>query len=269
MSLNKYLDVPYGKETKAFRDIPGNFVLSPSSVGKFYDNTASWWSDRNGVVTFDGNTNTVLGNAVHAAIDAFWDGEEVTEQDVLDWMNAYYTRQMEEVVVYYGKEKFKVDPDEVMKHFTPMVNEFKNEYGSKYPAPDKREFPVKVVMQDNIIIAGTLDGFEIDRGVVIDYKTCGKKPSEMSKAHEYQMLTYAFALIADGEEVNSIRVVYIQKQTTKLPPRIWIYEKEVTDQMLFEVMKIQENMKKSINVVAEHPEYEDIIFRENPLSMWA
>lgn len=269
-NLNKYLDVPYGAETKAFRAIPGNFVLSPSGVGKFYDNPAEWWSDRNGVITFDGNTNTVLGNAVHAAIDQYWDiGTIPTEEEVKDWIETRYARQILEIVEVYGKKKFKVDPDEVLKHYASMVNVFINEYASIYPKPDKREFSINTELQENIIIAGTLDGFEEDRGVVIDYKTTGKKPSEMSKGHKYQMATYAFAMIAKGYNVETLRVVYIQKQTKTLPPRLHIFEEEVTDELLFEVMRIQENMKKSINVVGEHPEYEDIIFRDNPLSMWS
>ncbi len=268
MKLNKYLDVPYGAETKAFRDIPGNFVLSPSAVSKFYDNAGDWWKDRNGEVTFDGNTNTVLGNAVHAAIDAYWDGSEVTEEDVTNWMHARYSRQMSEMVEQYGKEVPKVDIDTVLKNFMPMFIAWQNEYAGKYPKPDKREFPVRLDMQKNIISAGTVDGYEEDRRVVIDYKTTGKKPSEMSKAHELQMLDYAFSIIADGGEVDSIRVVYIQKPTKKIEARIWIFEKEVTDEMLFQIVEIKENMKKSINAVAQYPDLADVIFRDNPLSLW-
>lgn len=274
MKLNKYLDQPYGAETKAFRDIPGNYVLSPSSISKFYDNAADWWLDRNGKTTFDGNTATVLGNAIHGAIDAFWEDEVVTEEDVTNWVHARYSRQMDEMLTktYYGKEITfpKVDLEVILQNFMPMFVEWQNQYASKYPKPDFRERAIKVVMQENIILAGKLDGFEIDRKVVIDYKTCNSKPKDekMTDAHRIQVLEYAFGLISEGIDVESVRIVYIQRPTKKLPARIWICEEEITDEMLFKAVAVTENMKKSINAVQKHPELEDVIFRENHLSTW-
>ena len=107
-----------------------------------------------------------------------------------------------------------------------------------------------------------------ERKVLIDYKTVGKKPQGISKAHEFQLCSYATSLIADGTEVDSIRVVYIVKPTIKLPARVFIFEKELTNEMLMTQVGIMKNMEKSINVVRENPELADVIFRENLLSIW-
>ena len=270
MELNKYLSKPYGAETRQFKK-DGGMVLSPSSISKFFENAHEWWLDRQGMPTFDGNTNTVLGNAVHAAIDAYYDGEEVTEEDVEQWIHVAYAAQMDCVV---GKDKktgkiiTKVDPDEVLAHFTNMFNAWKAGYADMYPAPDKREHPVRMQVEDKMILAGTFDGYESDRRVLIDYKTSGKMVSSMSKAHKFQLTSYAVAMIADGLEVDSIRVVYIIKPTKTLPARTVIFEEELTEKMLMEQVLVMKNMQRSINAVRENPELADIVFRENLLSSW-
>lgn len=293
--LNKYLNVPYGKETKEFRD-KGGYVLSPSGIGKFFDNAKEWWDDRNGIVTFDGNTNTVLGNAIHAAIDAYWDGEAVLNQDVEDWIHVKYEDQMNTVGGYTksGEPIAKVDIHVVMKNYMPMFQVWVNEYANMYPKPKYREYSVKMLLQDDIMFAGTVDGCEQEddlaeegfqelamtddekldlatdgnKNVVIDYKTAGKMKSSMDKGHRFQMTAYAMALIAEGKKVDSIRVVYIIRPTKTLPARVKVFEEELTDEMLMEQVEIMELMKKSINVVNQNPELTDVIFKDNPLSMW-
>ena len=43
-----------GSETKEFRDL-GGIVLSPSAIGKFYNEPSEWYQDRTGrKPTFDG-----------------------------------------------------------------------------------------------------------------------------------------------------------------------------------------------------------------------
>ena len=119
-----------------------------------------------------------------------------------------------------------------------------------------------------MILAGTTDGYEEERKVVIDWKSCEQKPSKISPSHEYQALLYAFALIAKGYEVDFLRIVYIQRRTTKLPARTFVFDKEITDEMLFDTVKTIELMKKSINTVKQHPELENVIFRPNPMAAY-
>ena len=267
MELNKYLDTEYAAETREFRK-KGGIVLSPSGVSKFYNEPNEWYLDRIGKTTFDGNTNTVLGNAIHGAIDGFWDNSDVTEDDVTLWVQVKYSEQMD-CQVGFNKDKsprYKVELEEVASNFIPMFQAWQNEYATAYPIPDLREYPLSTKINDNMMIAGTIDGYEEDRKVVIDYKTCNRKPSGISEAHRMQLLVYAFMMIAEGKEVDFIRVVYIQRATKTLPPRIWTFDEEVTDKMLLGIVDTIELMKKSWNAGVEHPELLDVLFRPNPVA---
>ena len=272
IKINKFLAGTYASETKEFRD-NGGIVLSPSGIAKFYNEASEWYMDRIGKVTFDGNSNTVLGNAIHGAIDAYWAGEEVTEDDVVLWVQAAYSTQMNEVV---GQDKFgndipKVDIDFVAKNFKPMFMAWENDYAGLYPKPDLREHYVKMDVQTEpvpMMLAGTIDGYEEDHKVVIDYKTCGRKATSISESHRLQLCAYATALIAEGKEVDTIRVVYIQRPTKTLPARVWTIDEELTDEMLLRTVDTIEMMRGSFNASLEYPDLTKYIFRPNFVAKW-
>ena len=272
VEINKYLNGTYASETKAFRK-QGGIVLSPSGIAKFFNEPNEWYMDRIGKTTFDGNSNTVLGNAIHGAIDAYWAGDEVTEADVELWVQIAYETQMNEVV---GKDKFgndipKVDIDFVMQNFKQMFIVWESEYAGKYPKPDLREHPVRMDVQEEpvpMILAGTIDGYEEDRKVVIDYKTCGRKPAGITESHRLQLTSYAFAMIAEGIEVDTIRAVYVQRPTKTLPARVWIFDEELDDKMLLTMVDTIEMMKGSWNAALEYPDLTKYLFRPNRVSKW-
>ena len=259
MEVNKYLGGTYAAETKEFRD-NGGIVLSPSGISKFFNEPNEWYLDRIGATTFDGNSHTVLGNAIHGAIDAYWDGEEVTEDDVVEWMNARYQEQMDTID---DKGFAKVDPEFVAANFMNMFIAWKAGYADMYPKPDMREYALSIDIQEGMRMAGTIDGYEDDRSVVIDYKTCGRKPSGISESHRLQLSAYAFMMIAKGYEVDTIRVVYIQRPTKTLPARIWVFDEELEDKQLLVMTDTIEMMKGSWNAAIEHPELTKYLFRPN------
>ena len=272
LEINQYLNGTYASETKEFRD-NGGIVLSPSGISKFYNEPNEWYMDLIGKVTFDGNSNTVLGNAIHGAIDAYWDKGVVTEADVELWVQLKYAEQMYEVV---GQDKFgndipKVDIDFVTKNFMGMFTAWENDYAGLYPKPDLREHYVEMDVQTEpvpMMLAGTIDGYEEEHKVVIDYKTCGRKPSGISESHRLQLTSYAFAMIADGKEVDTIRVVYIQRATKTLPARVWTFDEELDDKLLLTMVDTIEMMKGSWNASLEHPELTKYLFRPNRVAKW-
>ena len=106
-----------------------------------------------------------------------------------------------------------------------------------------------------------------------DWKTAKNKPSEMSMANRYQATLYAFGLIAKGYEVNTIRIVYIQrptnpKKTAGKPAQVWIFEEPLTNEFLSKIIDTVELVKGTINTVKKYPELESIIFRENPMKLY-
>ncbi len=252
--LNKYLDGEYGKATKAFRDIPGNYVLSPSSVKKFFNNSKEWWNDRNGKITFDGNTATVLGSVIHASIEAYYHGDSILAGEVEEWLEEKY------------KYNPKVDIDEVLREYENMFTMWEAHYPAMYPAPDIIEGTMNMQMSDNILMAGTYDGYEEERGIVIDWKTCKKIPSQSTiDGYRYQMLSYCIGLIAEGKKVNGYRIVFIQRPTKTISARVWTFDIELSDELLMAGMHALELMKNTIETVKEYPHLENIIYRENPV----
>ena len=272
MELNKYLDSPYAASTREFRK-NGGIVLSPSGIGKFYNEPNEWYLDRIGETTFDGNTYTVLGNALHGAIDAYWHGDEVTEDDVCLWIQTRYATQMDEVV---GKDKLgndipKVDMEFVTRNFIPMFREWVAKYGTMYPKPDMLEADLELDIQEGMKMAGTLDGYENPRKVLIDYKTAGRMPgkdAKISEAHRMQLAAYAFMMIAEGHEVDTIRVVYLVRPTKTLGPRIKIIDEELDEQTLLDMVNTVELMKDSWNAALKYPELARLLFRENRIAKW-
>jgi hypothetical protein len=272
LKINQYLNGTYASETKEFRN-NGGIVLSPSGIAKFYNEASEWYLDRIGKVTFDGNSNTVLGNAIHGAIDAYWDHGVVAEKDVELWIQSKYAAQMNEVI---GEDKFgnpipKVDIDFVLKNFQQMFTAWETEYAGKYPKPDLREHYVKLDVQEEpvpMMMAGTIDGYEEERKVVIDYKTCGRKPSGISESHRLQLTAYAFAMIAEGKEVDTIRVVYIQRPTKTLPARIHVFDEDLDDKLLLVMVDTMEMMKGSFNASIKYPELTKYLFRPNRVAKW-
>ena len=255
MSLNKYLDQAYGTATKKFRDA-GGYVLSPSGTGKFFNASNEWIDDREGKIVFDGNTQTVLGTLVHACIEAYCDGEEILFDEAEEW----------------AEEKFigndKVDLSIVLSQFQGMFEAWKISYSTMYPIPQEREIDISMDLGDKIRLAGKVDAYEIDRGVVIDWKTTDSKPSKLKKSHEIQIMMYALAMIAEGKEVNTVRVCYIQRPTKTIGPRVWVFDKEITDDMLIEANYYLQLQVTSLQLYFENPELRDILFRVNPVASW-
>ena len=272
MEVNKYLNGAYAASTKEFRD-NGGIVLSPSGIGKFYNEPNEWYLDRIGETTFDGNTYTVLGNALHAAIDAYWNGDEVTEEDVTYWVQARYSEQMNVVT---GQDKLgndipQVDLEFVTKNFMPMFTEWVSKYAELYPKPDLRESELELGLQEGMIMAGTLDGYELDKKVIIDYKTAGRMPgkdAKISEAHRLQLAAYAWMMIAEGKEVESIRVVYLVRPTKTIGPRVRVIDEDLTDETLFDMKDTIEMMVGSWNAGKEYPHILKLLFRPNRLAKW-
>ena len=255
VSYNKYLDQTYGSATKKFRDA-GGYVLSPSGTAKFFNAPDEWINDREGKIVFDGNTQTVLGTIVHASIEAYCAGDNILFDEVEEWAEAKFI----------GNDK--VDLNIVLTQFTGMFEAWKASYISMYPVPDEREIDISLDVEDNIRLAGKIDAYESDRNVVIDWKTCDSKPSKLKASHELQLMMYVMGMIAKGKKVDTIRVCYIQRPTKTIGARVWVFDKEVTDDMLIKANYYLQLQSESIRLYLENPKLRGLIFRPNPLAMW-
>ena len=210
-----------------------------------------------------------MGNAIHSAIDAYWHDDEVTIEDVENWVKIRYSKQLTEMAGFdkQGNPIPKVDLDFVLSNFPPMFEAWKHEYAGMYPKPDLTESALELKISDDMMVAGTMDGYEAERGVVIDYKTCGRKPSSISESHKIQLMAYA-TMAKQTYEVGTIRVVYIQRPTKTLPARIHVMDHDITDDDWISAAHDIELMAETWRLVEENPQLAPLVFRPNKVAKW-
>ena len=189
-------------------------------------------------------------------IEAYFNGDTILYGEVEEWLETKFI------------DNEKVDIDVVLANYEEMFTAWETGYATMYPAPDNREMDIRLDLADNIRLAGTVDGYEADRCVMIDWKTCDSKPSKIKKSHEIQLMMYALAMIADGKDVKTIRVCYIQRATKTIGARIWTYDIDVSDKMLIEANYYLQLQKESLELYFENPKLRPIIFRPNPIASW-
>ncbi len=257
---NAFLFKPYGTEnSRAFKD-QGGIILSPSGITKFFNNSKEWYQDRTGVPSFDGNTATVLGNAIHAYIESVFAGYPVSRSEVEYWIDQKYALNV------------KVDKAEVLKHFTNMANAwFKDFYtaeGSKRPDYIEVEMEHMETTPEDPLQIGTFGTADAIYGsILVDWKTCSTKPKGIGN-YKYQLMQYARALKKLGVTVDTIKIVYIQKPTKTIGARIYQFSHKITTQDWLETEWYTEVMINSLLLVKKNPGIVDLVFRENPTALW-
>lgn len=229
------------------------FKISPSQLSSFFNDSAEWF--RKNVTkdeVFEGNTNTVLGTVVHYFAECYANNKKPNIIEIEDFINSY-------------NDNPEVDVSEVKKNYKGMVDVLKSEYLEKSMTPTEVEPFIKYELEPGFVVAGSVDA-RIGK-TVVDYKTCKVKPSGMDK-HRLQLMTYAYIYSKLGIDIEKIRVVYVQRATKTLPPRIWEFEEEVT---FFDFNWIEEQLKivsGSLKLYQQYPHLKDILFRDNPTSMF-
>ena len=108
---NKYLFKPYGTINSRSWKEAGNIILSPSGITKFFNNPEDWYNDRYGIPTFAGNTNTVLGNAIHGSIDSYLNGDGTIPKNEIDWW----------ITTQYSMN-VHVNKAEILHHYNSMIS---------------------------------------------------------------------------------------------------------------------------------------------------
>ena len=240
--------------------IPGaKFKISPSSIGKFFDNPVLWFRENAlGEKNFIASTSTVLGSIVHNLAETYVTKEPQSREEC----NAYIDQM--------AKESPDVDPDEVKTYYPGMASLLINDY-VKDNLPTKVEEAIYTEVKDGIYIGGSCDAFyhspDKTNGMVLDYKTAGKKPNTETIPFGYkiQALAYAKCYEAQGYTVDRIRIVYCVRPTKTLPERLFVVTQQITEEDWELIDNTLELMADSILYSQEHPETIPLIFKSQKL----
>lgn len=233
----------------------GKFKLSPSSIGKYLENSLRWYKDH--ILfekSFEGNTETVLGTVVHYLAECYVKGEEADEGDMLDYIKTEAVKNPD------------VDANEVINNYQEMYTALYSDYlcylntneciAEQYVRTEYNEF----------IIAGSID-LQVGNKL-IDYKTTKRKPSDMSTNHFLQLLVYTWIKHQNNEQIDSVEVIYIVKATKTLPSRVFSFKRTIEAEDLAFIDKLIKNMYKAVKLVEKDKELLEVVFRPNPSSFY-
>ena len=199
------------------------FIISPSSIGKFFEHPKSWYKEdlMGGEREFKGNTSTVLGTICHYIYESYNKCIEVDPDDIKIQLGKYALEHPE----------LDINTKEILDEYHDITEAvFKTYlYSRQEIEKDARsEVPVVAEVMPGIYVAGTTDRIEND--VIVDFKTVKTKPNELAIPFNYkvQLLAYAYALRKLGKEINWIRIVYGVRPTKKLPARCFVVSEAIT-----------------------------------------
>jgi hypothetical protein len=175
----------------------------------------------------------------------------------------------------YIEEQYRLNPTidrDKARDLYPQMLETLIDYYLIENIPTKVEQQVVQEVKDNIFIAGTYDALiENDREhgtILVDYKNVSKKPSKVEDDsfnipfnYKIQLLTYALALREGGQKVDSIRLVYVVRPTTKLPVRVYSVTRPITESDWQSVESVLNLIIKSVLRVKKEHECASLIFK--------
>ena len=167
-----------------------------------------------------------------------------------------------------------VDSAVVLREYPRMVAEWKLNFYANNPMPDFTETEVEIIEHDHekeggkrdIWTMGTADA--IFGNTLVDWKTCSSKPKGIGN-YKYQLMQYARAFNKTGKHnIDTIKIVYIQRQTKTIAPRIYEFEHKITPKDWIEANYFAELQVNTLLLADENPELTSLIYRPNPTSMW-
>ena len=235
------------------------FNISPSSLGTFIDNPATFYKQHMLGERFLGNTASVFGTVLHAALEQYYSGEKLTHEDVREHLDQY---------------KFNTDVHHafILKHWERT---FSVVVAANIPKPDKQEYQTIHRINNDYSFGGTVDrrvGSAIE-----DWKTC-KSPKKDLGDYKWQLMTYALADRANNVFTDTLTIHYIVKpdegyispKTGKLigikQPSVTTVNYEITDQDWLDIEDLIKVVVATLEADKKHPELVNVLWRENKFS---
>ena len=209
---------------------PDVFTISPSSLGKFFDEPHTWYREYIlGERSFDQTTSTCLGTIVHFCGEDFILSGKVDRTEIYRYLYSvvcpsnspeFPSSEPEMLSVLEQFSHATIDVKHILNQFRPMGNALLD-YIRKLPkhVPLVSEQMVAAEVLPGFWIAGSCD---LRQGThIYDFKTTSSlsAPSSISYGYRLQLLAYAYALIKSGTPVSTASIIWITtNQVNRISP---------------------------------------------------
>lgn len=199
---------------------PDVFTISPSSLGKFFDEPHTWYREYVlGERSFDQTTSTCLGTIVHFCGEDFILSGKVDRQEIYRYLYniirtdstpEFPTEESAQLAFLETYKHATINVQHILEQYKPMGNALLD-FLRKRPKhePLISEQMVATEIMEGYWIAGSCD---LRQGVnIYDYKTTSSlsAPSSISYGYRLQLLAYAYALVKSGTPVSTASIIWV------------------------------------------------------------
>lgn len=200
----------------------GAFGISPSSLGKFFNEPYNWYRDTFlGEKSFTGSTSTILGTIVHYCaeqhvkglpIDTMQIYQYLYEQCCHPFINGFPTSEAKAKSFLLSQARLEFDIEHILYQYPLMASVLIDKINTLEPT--KAEEIVSTEVIPGYWAAGSVD--LLCSQDLYDYKTTSSlsPPKSISYEHKLQLLTYAYAHIKNGNPIRSINIIYVTTNVT-------------------------------------------------------
>ena len=200
----------------------GAFGISPSSLGKFFNEPHNWYRDTFlGEKSFTGSTSTILGTIVHYCAEQHIKGLPIDKMQIYQYLyeqcchpfiNGFPTSESKAKSFLLSQARLEFDIEHILYQYPLMASVLIDKINTLEPT--KAEEIVSTEIIPGYWAAGSVDllcGQDL-----YDYKTTSSlsPPKSISYEHKLQLLTYAYAHIKNGNPIRSINIIYVTTNVT-------------------------------------------------------
>lgn len=269
---------------------PGAFTISPSSLGKFFDEPHTWYREYVlGQREFDSTTSTVLGTIVHFCGEEFIKTNSVDKLEIFKYLyNLTHNTEFPFTTLEDAEHYFQTfthqsyDIQHILSQYKPMGNTL-IKYLSSLPKVQfnsaKSEQMVSAEIIPGFYIAGSCD-LQVGSNIY-DYKTTSSlsAPSSVNYGYRLQLLAYAYALVKSGVKIDTASIIWITthqvnrfndkgKPLADYPATCSVSQSiQIDEQSLSFIESILKLVAETVQFVQAHPEYAYIAFRDYRLKL--
>jgi len=195
----------------------GAFGISPSSLGKFFNEPHNWYRDTFlDEKSFTGSTSTILGTIVHYCAEQHIKKQPIDKNQIYQYLyeqcctpfiNGFPTSESKAVPFLLSQARAEFDIEHILYQY-PIMSEVLIDHINSL-VPTRAEEIVSTEIIPGYWAAGSVDllcGQDL-----YDYKTTSalSPPKSISYEHKLQLLTYAYCHIKKGNPIRSINIIYV------------------------------------------------------------
>lgn len=260
-SINSGDDMNIFEHQLVDKDEDYKVVISPSQVYRFYSEPLQWYKETVlGEVGFRGNEASMIGSICHYVY------KEMVEHNGECDKEEMHNKIESDLLEYCSKEQLVIDVPSVLDTYPKVCNCVLSEYIQRHQCECICEKGMYIPLSPSICLAGSCDRYEIEDGIVCDYKTVGSKPNldRIPINYRLQLMSYASMWKYLGFSPKAIRIIYGVKPTKTIEARCFCVTEEITEAYTNQMIKVYDCICRSIELVEAHPELQDIVFKGVP-----